>query len=149
MGEVCDLHIYVRDFATLSGSGIGMFKLYDASSRIHIHVFDNATISGNIVATTFVSGSGTPKDNVLIHVYSPTANISQDLIDTGLVTLVFHGIFKQTKQISSVQSIDDVITDVTWDDTLKQATYTGTFSGLTVGDWIEVAGMTPSPYNML
>lgn len=105
-----------------------MFKLYDDQSYLHIHVFDNATISGNIVSTSFVSGSGTPKDNVLIHVYSPTANISQDLIDTGLVTLVFHGIFKQKEQINSLQSIDDVITDVTWDDTLKHATYTGTFS---------------------
>lgn len=128
---------------------MGIFKLYDANSRIHIHVFDNATVSGNIISQTFVSGSGTPKDNVFIHVYSPTANISQDLIDTGLVTLVFHGIFKQKEQINSLQALDDVITGVTWDDTLKQATYTGTFSGLTVGDWIEVNGMTPSPYNML
>lgn len=63
-----------------------------------------------------------------MHVYSPIAEISQDLIDTDNVTLVFHGIFKQKEQIQSLQSIDDVITDVTWDDTLKQATYTGTFS---------------------
>lgn len=146
----CDLHIYVRDFATLSGSGIGMFKLYDASSRIHIHVFDNATISGNIVATTFVSGSGSPKDNIFIHVYSPTANISEDLVDPEQVTVVFHGIFKpKTLPINSLQAIDDVITDVTWDDTLKQATYTGTFTGLSVGDWVEVSGMTPSQYNAL
>lgn len=127
-----------------------MFKLYDASSRIHIHVFDNATISGNIVATTFVSGSGSPKDNIFIHVYSPTANISEDLVDPEQVTVVFHGIFKpKTLPINSLQAIDDVITDVTWDDTLKQATYTGTFTGLSVGDWVEVSGMTPSQYNAL
>lgn len=149
MWSTCDLHIYVRDFATLTASWQGMFKLYDANSRIHIHVFDNATISWDIVANTFVSWSWSVKDNVLIHIYSPTVNISQDLIDTDLVTVVFHGIWKQKEQINSLQEINDTITDVTRNDTLKQATYTGTFSWLSVGDWIEVDGMTPSDYNVL
>jgi len=148
-GSPCALHIYLRDLSTLYWNWQSMFKLYDDQSYLHIHVYDSASLSWTIASSTFISWSGDAKNNILVHVYSPIAEISQDLIDTDNVTLVFHGIFKQKEQIQSLQSIDDVITDVTWDDTLKQATYTGTFSWLSVGDWIEVDWMMPTEYNML
>lgn len=120
-------------------SFLPLFTLYDNTSFVDIHLYDNSRLEWNVVSSIFsnVPWSST-KNNVRIHIHSPNVYIDPTFLQN--VTVIFYwyinseNLFNQ----SSVATDTWSITDMTFDDTLKQATFESTWHWLSIGDWVEI-----------
>lgn len=149
-GASCNMTIRLYDNSALGNSWSYGMTLYDNTSRLDVHLYDNAQLAASCInPNTSLAGPIPARWSIFIHVHSPYVKIDSSYMTNDAYTIVYYWYYKNFGSIASLAQITDTITGATWDDTLKQATFTGTFSGLSIGDWVEVSGVSPSWYNIL
>lgn len=125
------------------------FILNDAQSTIDIHLYDDAKLLWTVVSNIFENVPWlSTKKNVRLHIHSPNVYVDPTFLNNSTVIFYWYSPYRNNPEIKSKAAATWTITDATWNNVLKQATFESTAHWLSVWDRVEISWITMSLWNL-